>query len=172
MALALLALAGLIAWDMQHLTGMSSYSRVGPTVFPLMLAAGLVLVSLGVGWEAIQGLFLPREPLEWAPVIWIVSGLLAQILLLRSAGFSIATGVVFAFVAKGMGRGPLWITIPVGVAFALFIYVVFARGLQRAPRPRPASRVSSRCNPPISCLRPSGSSWAQRWAFCRGSGRR
>ena len=37
-----------------------------------------------------------------------------QLLLLKTAGFSIATGLLFAFTAKGFGRGPLWLTIPVG----------------------------------------------------------
>lgn len=129
-ALAMLVLAGLIAWDMRHLAGMSSYARVGPTVFPMMLAGGIALVAIGIGTEALQGLFLPRDPIEWGPVLWIVAGLVAQILLLKSAGFSIATGVVFAFVARGMGRGPLWQTIPIGIVFAFFIYVAFAKGLQ------------------------------------------
>ena len=61
---------------------------------------------------------------------WIVGGLVAQIALLPYAGFSIATGAVFAATAKAFGRGPLWFTYPVGVIFALAIWLFFAKGLQ------------------------------------------
>jgi len=37
-------------------------------------------------------------------VLWIVGGLLAQIALIKLTGFSIATGVLFAMTARGMGR--------------------------------------------------------------------
>jgi putative tricarboxylic transport membrane protein len=63
-------------------------------------------------------------------MLWIIGGLLAQMALLRVAGFSIATGVLFALTARGFGRGPLWKSLPIGVVFAFVIYVVFARGLQ------------------------------------------
>ena len=53
-----------------------------------------------------------------------------QLLLLKTAGFSIATGLLFAFTARGFGRGPLWLTIPVGIVFALVVWVIFARLLQ------------------------------------------
>lgn len=129
-SVAMLAAAALVLWDMRHISGMGSYSRVGPTAFPTMLAGGLVVVAAGIASEALRGLFLPRDAMEWSPVLWIVAGLVAQILLLRTAGFSIATGVVFAFTARGMGRGPLWRTIPIGILFALLVFLIFARGLQ------------------------------------------
>ncbi len=56
-------------------------------------------------------------------------GLLAQIALLRFTGFSIATGVLFGFVAYGLGRKSLWIGIPVGIILALAVWILFAMGL-------------------------------------------
>ena len=61
-------------------------------------------------------------------MLWIVGGLVAQMLLLKFAGFSIATGLLFALTARGFGRGPLWLTFPIGIVFALVIWVIFARG--------------------------------------------
>jgi putative tricarboxylic transport membrane protein len=52
-----------------------------------------------------------------------------QMLLLKPAGFSIATGLLFAATARGFGRGPLWLTVPAGVVFALLVWIVFAKGL-------------------------------------------
>ncbi len=39
-----------------------------------------------------------------APVLWIVGGLVAQMVLIKTVGFSIATGVLFAMTARGFGR--------------------------------------------------------------------
>ena len=63
-------------------------------------------------------------------MLWIIGGLALQMLLLKVAGFSIATGLLFAFAARGFGRGPLWMTIPIGIVFSLFVWVIFARILQ------------------------------------------
>jgi putative tricarboxylic transport membrane protein len=30
---------------------------------------------------------------------------------------------------KAFGRGPLWRTIPIGIVFALVVWVIFAKGL-------------------------------------------
>jgi putative tricarboxylic transport membrane protein len=37
---------------------------------------------------------------------------------------------MFAAAARGFGRGPLWVTIPVGIVFSFVVWVVFAKGLQ------------------------------------------
>ena len=38
-------------------------------------------------------------------MLWIVGGLVLQMLLLKPLGFSIATGLLFAFAARGFGAG-------------------------------------------------------------------
>jgi len=59
-------------------------------------------------------------------VLWIVAGLVAQLLLLQPVGFSVATGLLFAFTARGFGKRNLAVTVPVGIVFALAIHLVFA----------------------------------------------
>ena len=49
---------------------------------------------------------------------------------MKTAGFSIATGLLFAAAARGFGRGPLWMTIPIGIVFSFLVWLVFAKGLQ------------------------------------------
>jgi putative tricarboxylic transport membrane protein len=58
--------------------------------------------------------------------VWIVGGLVAQMLLLKVAGFSIATGALFAATAAGFGRRKLWISFPVGIVFCLIVWLIFA----------------------------------------------
>ena len=64
-----------------------------------------------------------------------------QLLLLKAAGFSIATGLLFAFTARGFGRGPLWLTIPIGVVFALFVWFIFSRVLMLSLPAGPLERL-------------------------------
>jgi putative tricarboxylic transport membrane protein len=105
-------------------------ARVGPTVFPYIIAGGLFCLAIGTVVSALRGSFPVRDKDNYGPILWVVGGLIAQILLLSTAGFSIATGMLFAFTAKAFGRGPLWLTVPIGVVFAFLVWFIFARGLQ------------------------------------------
>jgi putative tricarboxylic transport membrane protein len=130
LGLALLALAALVAWDASRLGGGATYAQVGPKSFPYVIAAGLALLAVWTLVAAWLGDLPSREPDEVAPILWIVGGLLAQMLLLGVAGFSIATGVMFGLVARGFGERRLWLTIPAGILVSLALFFVFGRGLQ------------------------------------------
>lgn len=129
-AAALAVLAAVIFIDTARLGGAGAYARIGPAAFPYAIAAALAVIAIGTAIKAMRGHFPPREHDEPAPILWIVGGLAAQLLLLKIAGFSIATGILFACTAKGMGRGPLWLTVPIGIVLSLAIWIVFARLLQ------------------------------------------
>ena len=129
-AAALAAVAVVIAWSTASHGAGASYARVGPTTMPYVIAAAFGCLSIWTAFEALRGEFPQREHQEISPILWIVGGLAAQMLLLKMAGFSIATGLLFAATARAFGRGPLWTTIPIGVALSFVIWVIFARGLQ------------------------------------------
>jgi putative tricarboxylic transport membrane protein len=78
----------------------------------------------------LRGDFPEREEQNFPPMLWILGGLTVQMLTMKTVGFSLATGLLFAATAKGFGRGPLWLTVPVGVVFSFIIWLIFARGLQ------------------------------------------
>jgi putative tricarboxylic transport membrane protein len=126
----LAAIAVVIFWQTGQMRVAPVQQRVGPTVFPYVVATGLALLSVGTFISAWRGSFPERSRDDFGPIAWIVGGLVAQILLLSTAGFSIATGVLFALTAKGFGRGPLWMTIPIGIVFAFVVWFIFSRGLQ------------------------------------------
>ena len=52
----------------------------------------------------------------------MIGGLVLQLILLRLAGFSIASGLLFACTAAGFGKRNLAVTIPIGVGLSLLIY--------------------------------------------------
>lgn len=128
-AAGMVVLAAVIVWDMSRIGTVATYARIGPQTVPYVIAFCLAGLGIWTVFEAWRGDFPEREPQEYRPVLWIVAGLIAQLILLRLAGFSIATGVLFGFVAYGLGRKPLWLGIPMGIAFALVVWVIFARGL-------------------------------------------
>jgi len=137
----LAAIAAVIIWQTSQMRVPPIQTRVGPTVFPYVIAAGLLLLSAGTVVCALRHGFPVRSDDNYVPIMWIVGGLVAQLLLLSTAGFSIATGVLFAFTAKGFGRGPLWKTIPMGALFAFLVWLAFVKGLQLSLPSGPLERL-------------------------------
>jgi putative tricarboxylic transport membrane protein len=140
-AVLLMAIAALVAWDTSKIGGAGGYARIGPATVPYIVAIGLAGLSVWTAIEAVRGGFPEREPQESAPILWIVGGLAAQMLLLDVAGFSIATGVLFACVARGFGRREFWISLPAGIVFAFLAWIVFARGLRLSLPAGPLERL-------------------------------
>ena len=129
-AAALIILGLVVAWDASRLGAGGAYARVGPQTIPYVIAACLVGLGIWTGFEAWRGDFPEREHQEMRPVLWIVGGLVVQLALIRFTGFSIATGLLFALVARGFGERRLWLSIPAGILLAGIVWFAFARGLQ------------------------------------------
>jgi putative tricarboxylic transport membrane protein len=140
-AVLLALLAGVIFWQTRAMPVTAQYARVGPTTFPYVVAAGLALLAAGTAVSAWRGGFPEREADRAGPMLWIVGGLVAQMLLLKTAGFSVATGVLFALAARGFGRGPLWLTLPMGIVFAFVVWLIFARLLNLSLPAGPLERL-------------------------------
>ena len=140
-ALVMAAIAAVIIWQTSMMRVPPIQAKVGPQVFPYVIAGGLLLLSVGTVVSALRGSFPPRERDNYGPMLWIIGGLVGQMLLIGWAGFSIGTAVLFAFTAKGFGRGPLWQTIPIGILFSLIVWFIFARGLQLSLPAGPLERL-------------------------------
>jgi putative tricarboxylic transport membrane protein len=137
----LAVVAVVIAWSTASHGAGGNYARVGPTTFPYFIAAVFFGLSIWTAFEAVRGDFPEREHQEISPILWIVGGLVAQMLLLKVAGFGIATGLLFAATARAFGRGPLWQTIPVGIVLSFVIWIIFAKGLQLSLPAGPLERL-------------------------------
>jgi putative tricarboxylic transport membrane protein len=48
-------------------------------------------------------------------------------MLLHFAGFSIATGILFAFTARAFGKTNLAMTLPIGIVVSFLVWVVFSQ---------------------------------------------
>ncbi|WP_374622558.1 tripartite tricarboxylate transporter TctB family protein [Devosia sp.] len=120
----------IVAWDASRLGTGGSYARIGPQTIPYVIAIGLGGLAVWTAIEAWRGDFPERDRQEFAPVAWIVGGLLAQLVLIRFVGFSLATGLLFAMTARGLGKVRLPLALLVGVLLSAAVWYVFARLLQ------------------------------------------
>jgi putative tricarboxylic transport membrane protein len=129
-AAALAFLGVVIFWDSARLPADAGYSGIGPADVPRLIALCLVLLGL---WTVIDGFRSPpdtRPAQEMGPVLWIIGGLGAQLVLLGIVGFSIATALLFASTARAFGYRRLLIALAVGLLACLAVYGLFDRLLQ------------------------------------------
>ena len=142
----LLCLSALIVGQTLYATYSPGYEMVGPKAFPFGIAFGLGLLGLIAGGRALSGRDNHAEH-EWrhfAPVLWVIGGLLLQIGLLASgAGFILSTAVLLGLVARGFGGQPLPLTLFVGVGVCLFLSVAFHFGLKLSLPEGPVERLIS-----------------------------
>jgi putative tricarboxylic transport membrane protein len=128
-----LALAAVMLWQTLAIPVSPIYAQVGPTVVPVITA--LVLGGLGVllliaAW---QGGWQPEEEKastpDWVALAWVAAGLVLNVLLIGSAGFTIASVLLFVCVARGFGSKAIVRDTLIGAAFALVAYFGFAQTL-------------------------------------------
>ncbi|NUB43279.1 tripartite tricarboxylate transporter TctB family protein [Fertoebacter nigrum] len=129
-AAALAVLGIIVIWDAARLPADTGYSGIGPADVPGLIGYGLI--ALGA-WTAIAAFREEQDSppaQEPAPVLWIIGGLGAQLVLIGFAGFSIATGILFACTARAFGYRRMLVSLPVGILFATVVYGLFDRMLQ------------------------------------------
>ena len=140
-AAGLLALALLVAWDASRLGSGGAYARIGPQTIPYAIAVCLAGLAVWTVIAAYRHDFPQREPQDIAPVLWIVGGLIAQMALIKFTGFSIATGILFAMTARGMGKVSLPLALLIGILISAFVWFLFARVLQLTLPAGPPERL-------------------------------
>jgi len=124
-AVLLLALAGVIFWDMSRLEISSTYG-LGPKAMPIVVATGLALLAVGhlvLAWTT--GL-PPRESPDPKPILLILGGLAALIALIGlGGGFIPATAILFATTAAAFGRRAFHIDLAIGLVLGTAAYLLF-----------------------------------------------
>ncbi|MCE6950564.1 tripartite tricarboxylate transporter TctB family protein [Cereibacter sphaeroides] len=123
----LAALGGVMLWEGYRLPQQTGYAGVGPADVPKLVGWCLMALAVWTLADALRGRFEARPRQQIPPVLWIVGGLAAQLILLTAAGFSIASGLLFACTARAFGARRFWVTLPAGFLFALVVYGVFDR---------------------------------------------
>lgn len=124
---AILALIAVVIFrDVASLPQNRGYSGIGPADVPRWVAWGLLGLSVWTLVAAFREAAPARTVQDVSPIVWIVGGLAAQLALLNVVGFVISTALLFAATARAFGKRNLALTLPVGLGFALLIYLIFA----------------------------------------------
>jgi len=126
---AMVATGAVVLWQAQGAASGPNYERIGPWLFPQVVAAGLVIIGAIMairGWRR-PALALHRFDLSAA--LHIVVGIICLLVLFEPAGFVIAATVLFAAVARAFGSRRLLLEVPIGLALALGCQLAFTKGL-------------------------------------------
>ena len=128
-----LVLAIVMFWQAMSIPVSPLYATVGPTVVPLMRAAALGLLGVLLLIDAWQGGWQTEEEKSATPdraaLLWILAGLVLNVVLIGPAGFTIASTILFVCVARGFGSKAIVRDALIGAAFALIAYFGFATTL-------------------------------------------
>jgi len=132
-AAGVLLLSGAVFWQTLSIPVSPIYAKVGPTVVPMITAAGLALLGVLLMISALTGGWQPQEEKEVTPdrsaLMWIALGLVLNVLLIGNAGFTLASVILFVCVARGFGSRAIVRDALIGAAFALIAYFGFAQTL-------------------------------------------
>jgi putative tricarboxylic transport membrane protein len=127
----ILLLGGFIAVETALLRTGPGYAAIGPKLFPWLVAGGLLLVGVALLHEARSGTVAQPAgfELDLPPALVVTAGLVLQMVLMRPAGFVIATAVLFVAVAYALGSRRVLLNTAVGLVLCAATYLAFTRGL-------------------------------------------
>jgi putative tricarboxylic transport membrane protein len=147
----LLALAAVIFLDARRLAPGSIYG-VGPSVAPMMVAGGFVLLGIATvlsAWRK-RGDAEEEGGIDRAAIVVIVAALAAAIALMTlGGGFVLACTVLFAGTAWAFGRRAPAADVVIGLVLALLVYAAFTRALTLALPEGPFEKLVQRGLDPL-----------------------
>jgi putative tricarboxylic transport membrane protein len=127
-AVGLAVLALLIRIETSRMQAAPAYARIGPEAAPNVVALGLLVLAVATAFAAWRGLTAKAEPADWPPVLIILGGLVALILIIAfGGGFILASAVLFAATSRAFGRQALAVDFAIGFVIALIAYLAFAK---------------------------------------------
>jgi putative tricarboxylic transport membrane protein len=139
LSIAVVLFGAAVIWQTFQIRITPAYSMVGPTVVPMIVGVGLVLVGLWLAFEALTGpVTTPSAesenvylslPTDWRAVGLLAVALVLYLFLIEPAGFIIASSVLFVGATFAMGSRRLIRDLCIGVVFAVALYFIFTAGL-------------------------------------------
>lgn len=145
LAVGLLASSGWVVFTATRLPESGGYTAVGPRFFPMVVGIGLLVLSLVF---LVQTTVRPDRDLaekvageaqatHWWTVILLVLGLAVYILALDTAGYAVATTVLFPGMTWLFGSRQIGRNVVIGLVLGVGIYLTFTNflGVRLSPGP-------------------------------------
>jgi putative tricarboxylic transport membrane protein len=115
---------------------------IGPKAMPIVVAAGLGLLAIGNVVLGLRGGFPEREQAAQLPILLILGGLTALIVLIGlGAGFIPAMTILFAATAAAFGRRAILADLAIGAVLGTAAYLMFAKLLSLSLPMGPIERL-------------------------------
>lgn len=112
------------------------YAQVGPKAIPYVVAAGLTALGAGLVGSALRGGWSHQieelagaAPPNWRALGFLFAGLIANLVLIGPAGFSIAATVQFVLVAAAFGSRSMARDLLIALPLTLLVWFLFVQGL-------------------------------------------
>lgn len=125
------ALGLFIAAATARMTVGPTHAMVGPRLFPILVALGLVLVGLALLREAVWGAIAHEGGIELdgRAIALVAGGLILQALLIERAGWMLAATVLFVCATAAFGSRRLALDAALGFGLSALAFVSFNYGL-------------------------------------------
>lgn len=127
-----LALGLFLTVETLQLNVAPTHAAIGPRLFPLLIAAGLLIVGALVLREALFG-HVPHEQrgieLDWPAMALIAGALIVQLLIIEQVGWIPAAALLFAIAAWAFGSRRPVLDLAIGLVLAAITFGIFNYGL-------------------------------------------
>ena len=126
-----LGLGLFIAIETSQLEVAPTHAAIGPTLFPFLIATGLLIVGALVLYQAFFGHIAHERgfELDWRAVALVSGGLLLQMFLVERLGWIVATTLLFVLAALAFAERRIVATILIGLVLSGLTFGVFNYGL-------------------------------------------
>ena len=134
----LLLLGLIVLFDTKRMVVPPGSGSVGPQVFPTIIGTFIIVVALFLAFEVLRGNYGQPEGTEFGEIKTktdfktlgtVSASILTYPFLIESAGFVIASTVVFFGVGFAYGARKLIKNLLIAVVFALVVYLTFTKFL-------------------------------------------
>jgi putative tricarboxylic transport membrane protein len=126
---AVLGLAGIVGWQTTLVPQNAVYAQVGPAAIPWLTTAMLAVLGAALVWRGLRGGW-ERETHgafdAWG-LGWLLAGLALNVALIGTAGFILASTVLFACTARAFGSRSILRDAGIGFVLAFIAYAGFDR---------------------------------------------
>jgi putative tricarboxylic transport membrane protein len=136
LSLALIAAGAFILYETRGIPDTTGAAQVGPRLFPYLIGIGLTACGAALGWQGISGGWrnMPsgqaqHDRPDWNAFALVSAGIVLHMILIGRAGFTVASTVLFALVARGFGSRKILRDVALGAALATAAFLVFTLAL-------------------------------------------
>jgi putative tricarboxylic transport membrane protein len=133
LGLGVIMAAAIAGWQASLIKVSPLYAKIGPTIFPYIAATLLAILGGFLVWQGLKGGWQPEDekevPIDWRALGVTFAGMVANVALIGTLGFTLASTVMFTLIAWGFGSRTPWRDAPIGFVLALAAYFGFAGAL-------------------------------------------